>query len=531
MRSRKLSRPFLGAAVAVMLVGCGSTVQYVGGGAPGQSGESTLNLGTGTTPGSTPTGSVPTGSRSTGTGALQGPGGGSLPPIGAASTPPAGRSPGSSPTHAVNGIPQGVGITSKTISVGIWYETNGDALNAAFGATGLSTGNEQADAKAVVEDINAHGGIAGRKVVPVYYALNAQTTDSYASIDQQACDRFTQDNHVFAVMGKGLTDNFMACIARAGVMDMNSATITYPDRVLMNQYPLYFDAGTLTNDRIFVQQVRSLKQQGYFSGWDASLGAPSKTSRTKIGVLSIGIPEWNRPLHSAFLPALHAAGYTVSPQDIFQIANPASTSQEGNVLSAIAAAELRFRQDGVNHVILLDSNGDLLLFFSRDAGSQHYYPRFGVSTASAPETLEAAGDVSPQALNGTMGFSWDAGLDLPPSQAAHYQSAAGKACLKMVDKRTGQNLEKLGPNAEGIAIGHCDELYLLRDGINHAGASITAASVEAAIQSLHNSFPSAGFLQEYFGPGRHDGVELGWNEAWNSGCTCMKFTSGPFRIP
>jgi nitrite reductase/ring-hydroxylating ferredoxin subunit len=302
------------------------------------------------------------------------------------STAPTGAGPrpvGSASTHSVNGVPQGLGVTSKTISVGIWYETNGDALNAAFGATGISTGDNQADAKAVVADINAHGGIAGRKLVPVYYALNAQSSDTYASIDQQACDRFTQDNHVFAVMGAGLTDNFLSCISHAGVIDINSGEVTAPDQTEMNQYPLYFDAGTLTTDRIFRQQVTSLKQQGYFSGWNANVGGPAPGGKPKIGVLSIATPEWSRPLHSAFLPALRAAGYSVSPQDIYQVPRPSGTSQEGSVLSSIASAELRFRQDGVTHVILLDANGDLLLFFSRDAGSQHYYPRFGRSRSDS----------------------------------------------------------------------------------------------------------------------------------------------------
>jgi hypothetical protein len=213
------------------------------------------------------------------------------------------------------------------------------------------------------------------------------------------------------------------------------------------------------------------------------------------------------------------------------VPRPSGTSQEGSVLSSIASAELRFRQDNVTHVILLDANGDLLLFFSRDAGSQHYYPRFGVSTSSAPETLEAAGDVSPTALKGTMGFSWDPGLDLAPSQQGPYTPSSRNACLNMIDKRSGQNLQKLGPNAEGIAISYCDELYLLRDGVEHAGRSITNRTVEAAIQGLRFGFQSSGYLREFFGPGRHDGVELGWNDAWDSKCTCMKYTSKAYDIP
>jgi hypothetical protein len=101
----------------------------------------------------------------------------------------------------------------------------------------------------------------------------------------------------------------------------------------------------------------------------------------------------------------------------------------------------------------------------------------------------------------------------------------------MVDKRSGQNLQKLGPNAEGIALSYCDELYLLRDAVERAGRSITNRTVPAAIEALRFSFPSSGYLKEYFGPGRHDGVELGWNDAWSTKCNCMQYTSKPYDIP
>ncbi|MBV9293282.1 MAG: ABC transporter substrate-binding protein, partial [Frankiales bacterium] len=470
--------------------------------------------GTGTGGGSFGGTGTTTGSGGTTTGSTTSGGGGG--PV----VPPTAGNPGGAP-----------GVTANAIYVGISYETNADALNAAFGATGISQGDPKGDAHAVVDDINAHGGIAGRKLVPVYWAVNAESTQTYSEMDQQACSHFTQDNHVFAVMGKGLTDNFYACILRAGASLINSGTITWPDKGLLNQFPYYYDAGTLTTDRIFGQLVRSLKQQSYFSGWDANLGRASAASKTKIGVLSIDRPEWNRPLTSVFLPAMHAAGYSVDSKDVIRVPEPDATSGETDTLNAISNAELRFRQDGVNHVILLDANGTMLLFFSRDAGSQHYYPRLGLSTSSGMETLVGAGDVDQSAVRGAMGFSWDPGLDLPAPQAVKMQSPATKQCIRMIDKRTGQNLEKAGPNAEGIAISYCDELYLLRDAINHAGRVITRDTVQRALESLHFSYPAAGALQEYFGPGRHDGIEIGWNLQWNSSCQCAKYVSGPFHIP
>ena len=105
-----------------------------------------------------------------------------------------------------------------------------------------------------------------------------------------------------------------------------------------------------------------------------------------------------------------------------------------------------------------------------------------------------------------------------------------KACLQMIDKRTGQSLENQ-PNAAGIAIGYCDVLYLLKWGAEHAGKSITRDTVRAALERAGTSYPSVGFLQEYYGPNRHDGVQVGWNFAWDNGCTCTKYVGNSFQIP
>jgi hypothetical protein len=526
MRRRVIRRPLIAACAVLLLAGCGSTVQQLSGPA--------ANTGQGLSVPTTGPSGVPLPGTSTG------PGG----------TVPAGSNPGSNPgsvpagsvpttggggsdpatVHTVNGVPQGIGVTSNKIYVGITYETNGDKLNAAFGATGISQGDPKGDAKAVVADINAHGGIAGRKLVPVWWELNAESTDTYADLDEQQCQRFTQDNHVFATTNAGITDNFIACMSHAGAMLINSGQILRPDQTLLNQFPYYFEAGTLTTDRLFQQLPRSFTSLNYWSGWDPNLGRASSTTPTKIGILTLDQPEWSRPLKSVLLPELKAEGHKVAPSDVIAVPVPQSTSQESSVLNAISSAELRFRQDGVNHVILLDAAGDLLIFFSRAAQGQHYFPRYGLSTASGMQTVESGHDVDPSQLNGAVGFSWDPNLDLVPSAAAKYEPARTKACLTMIDKRTGQSLAS-EPNAAGIAVSYCDTLYLLKYAIEHAGVSITRDTVSAALQRLGYSYPSAGFLQEFYGPARHDGVEVGWNMKWDGSCSCTKYVGSDFRIP
>ena len=206
---------------------------------------------------------------------------------------------------------------------------------------------------------------------------------------------------------------------------------------------------------------------GYFNGWDANLGQASSAAATKVGVLTYDHPEWNRAL-PRLLSGLSSQGHAVSPEDVIKVQWPNSTSDTRNLVTAVGNAELKFRQDGVNHVILLDANGLLLLFFSRAAQGQHYYPRYGLDSGSGAQTLESGSDVDPQQLNGAVGFAWSPGIDLTPSAAAKYEPPRMKACLEMIDKRTGQSLESQ-PNAAGIAVSFCDMMYLLKWGVEHAG--------------------------------------------------------------
>src|SRR5437763_937118 len=74
----------------------------------------------------------------------------------------------------------------------------GGAANAAIGAAGITQGDEKANDQIVIDDINAHGGVAGRKIVPIFHGLDATSTNTLDSQYQAACDDLTQYHKVFA---------------------------------------------------------------------------------------------------------------------------------------------------------------------------------------------------------------------------------------------------------------------------------------------------------------------------------------------
>src|SRR5439155_12805841 len=60
------------------------------------------------------------------------------------------------------------GVTDKDIQIGVIYADNAGAANAAIGAAGVGQIDSKRAWDALFAELNAHGGIAGRKAVPVF---------------------------------------------------------------------------------------------------------------------------------------------------------------------------------------------------------------------------------------------------------------------------------------------------------------------------------------------------------------------------
>jgi ABC-type branched-subunit amino acid transport system substrate-binding protein len=482
------------------------------------------------------------------TGGDGGAGGLAGPPVAVASSGPDGAAPGtstgtanaaavggsgslaggSSPTGAPGDAApvQGVGVTATKIYVGLTYQTNGDAANQALGANSITQGDQKADEQAVVDDINAHGGVAGRKVVPVYYNYDVTDTRPYADQDNAACAKFTQDNHVFAVLGNGVSDNYVACNTKAGAIDLGSNIIS-PDKAFFRRFPAYIGYDTVSQDRMMADEVNVLVRMKYFTGWNNATGQPM-SGAAKVGIIGYDTPAWTTPLRSVMLPALARAGHAPDPGDVQLILYPQDNSQVGPAVAEIQNAILRFRQDNVTHVIVLDANGSMMLQLMQNARGQHYYPRYGVNTATGMEALSTTGAVDDAQFNGAVGLGWSPTLDLPDGRADPYLGPATTACIKMIEKRTGQTFTST--NAASIALDACDGLYLLRRLADSAGPVLNQRTAVASVEALGASWRPAGLASAFFSPSQHDSLATGYDMLWDTSCSCSKYV-GRHRIP
>ena len=453
--------------------------------------------------GSAVPGSVPSGASAAAVGS-----GGATPDAAAAagSIPPGGSAPG---------------VTASTISVGMPYILNSNQSRAAAGVGGVSNGDQQTEWQILVNDINARGGIAGRKVVPVFYAIDATSSQTYAQQAQAECAAYTEDHHVFAVL-EGGDSTFEQCAAQHGAVDVYE-NLTLDSAATFRRYPALVQPGTLNLDRMAADLVASLVGQQYFSPWSSATAGPGQLP-PKVGVLVLDHPDFAAAMKSSLLPALAQAGFP--HPDVFAVAPNKSTADLATPVAQLASAELRFHADGVTHVIVFESSG-LLFFFAQTARTQGYYPRYGITTQSGAELLLSTGNMRAADVRGAMGVGWMPMIDLQASDNPLNGPAsndARRACVALM-RTHGQTLPD--PVAERSALNFCDELHFLKAAVEAGGSTISRSSFLAGVAALHTSFVDANTFGTSFSATQHDGVALVRSFAFQATCSCFRYTSGP----
>jgi hypothetical protein len=515
------------ALLALTTAGCGSTVTLQGQGEAG----SVSSDGLSAPAGSTLSGSSGAVAGSSGvpsvSGANSGPVLGGGQPAGATTTPAqqsgastpgqAGAGPGSGRTGVT-----GPGVTPTTITIGLVYVTNSEAADKAFGANGITNGNDQADVKAVVDNINRNGGVAGRKLVILPYGEDGTSAQPYSVTAQQMCSFMTQDHKVLAViLGSSLGDPEASknCLNQAGTAAFDGKTLGLMDSDGHSQ--IDFSIAGMNMDRSVLAAMKAWTVGDWYSPWNTATGSPDPQGTFKMGILTEDDPSIVHAVHKVLLPALARDGHTPpAPQDIVTLHEPSSAGDDGAVLADIQNAVLKFRQDGVTHVLVTDSNGSATLFFANDAFSQHYYPRLGGGTGNAFQTLMETGNIQQKSVVGAVGAGWIPVIDLPYNGSAHkYESPAAARCRELM-KAAGQTFTSANP--ESVALGYCDGLTELATALNRA-PSLTALGLAQGAETIGRSLPSALTAGLDIAPGHHDAAGAFYANVYDNGCGCFQY--------
>ncbi|MHB8452768.1 MAG: type 1 periplasmic-binding domain-containing protein [Mycobacteriales bacterium] len=404
------------------------------------------------------------------------------------------------------------GVTATTIEIGLPYANNAGAVNAAAGAGNLNPGNEQQDWQVLVDYLNAHGGIDGRRVVPVWYGFNADSSETTQQIEQAMCAAFTQDNHVFAVLTQA--DQTLAhCILASGAV-MVGEDLALEESSFFTQYPYYVEPGGLALDRIVRAEIPQLVAEGYFG------------AHPKIGILTYDQPSFSQTVDQVMIPELASYGYR-NPL-VEESYYPTGSSGIGEESASISSAELKFRSSGVDHVLFLEQAADLALFFMNDAASQDYHPRYGVNSQDGAETLASGGDVPASQIVGAEGIGWLPVIDLASyTPSGPYGNAAARRCVALMQAG---GVSVSGPDSEGVLFLDCDMAFFLQAALDAGGSTINRANFLAAVNGMGSRFTDAQTIATSFSPSQHDGVSEVYDYVYQSGCGCLNYTGPPRSV-
>lgn len=384
----------------------------------------------------------------------------------------------------------------------VTQDIGGEAKN--LGYSGLSTGDGGEEARAAVALVNSKGGIAGHPIQPVIDDINPESYSE--STFQAACSQFFQDNHVSAVVSILDASVLRACAAQhdapllsTAPYSVDSATLqANPLLVLTYQMVVQDDAAALTD---------ALIKEGFFD-------ETNPLTKPVIGLVTNDDPEYSsaQGIVSAHLKAAGLAlrdSFAMPPDN--DNSDIALASEDGQ------AAALRFKSEGIDHVIFVDENGFGMSWFAVGARSDAYYPRLGLSTLEEPSLEPAV--LNPQQLEGSEGIGWapviDTSVQNQPDLGSH-----GALCRTAMSK-AGIDMSVAATRLAALPV--CDAVFLLSaawsDGkIGGAGFASGLAGLGSGYQS------SVTFASDY---ARSRAAARAFRAiAYNDPCNCYLY-SGP----
>jgi len=407
----------------------------------------------------------------------------------------AGAAPGgSTATAGPGGAARSTAGGTGPIRVGFETIQGGNQLVASGLGTPVNFGNGHAEINGIVNDINKHGGINGRKIQPFFGDWNAATKDSGREAD---CTKMTEDDKVsFIITVVNIAATYVACATRHNVPVIN-ASFGSGDDTLYQQYPLFlYSASLLTLNT----EEALVLQTGHASG--------HVIPANKLGVVideTSGDPIYDRVLNATVAPTLKAWGI---PYETFGVATQADVN----------SAVLRFRADGVKTVMYIAPSGIIEILFMEAAEQQGYRPDYVLGDSTAPWFVgQAAPPAQVQHVTGA------GSLPLSNVPASQYPTTAReKKCFAVIraageDNRNRQNSITATP--------YCEATWEFVAIASKATGALTPASFYAAYARVRNFTPVLTFAIN-FANGRHTGASEYRTLGYQQRCGCITYTSG-----
>lgn len=495
----RLLRCVLTTASALALVACGTTVPATQRGAAAQGGNSLDGTGTGAAAGATASNAPATGV-DTGSGP-------------AATSPTAGGPQGA--TGAGSPAARTVGIgRAGLVNVGWVVLKSNASTGSSLGLSSSSTPDQTSYARIVIDWVNAHGGLGGRQVRPVFDHMDASGSSTLDQYGATACAIFTQDNHVDVVVDPtigGGSPNLVSCLDAHHVVHVDTTGALDDDTTHLASHRLFLPVASVAVDTLASLEVSALAVQGFYS------------KGSTPGLITYDEPVFHAAVETVLKPQLKAqTGITLQDANITYLPRYSQISDVAPISAAVSNAVLKYQTQGVNRVIFLQNFSLATLIFMRTADNQHYYPHYGLSSNDSPQTLVGLAPASQ--LTNAVGFGFRPVYDVTSAQ----QLQPGRPKCIQIFRAKGLTFSA-GDASEAAALRHCEGALVLKAAMD-ASAGTTGLPLAEVAETGLAGYRAATVLGISITRQHHDGVSIIRDLAYFGSCGCFRYTSAPLSI-
>jgi ABC-type branched-subunit amino acid transport system substrate-binding protein len=351
---------------------------------------------------------------------------------------------------------------------------------------------------AYLDEVNARGGILGRKIEPIFREYDGLDLDA----QRAACVYLTEQAKVFAIVNSGgFYGDPILCVTQQHKTPFIGQAGEALD-FYQKSKGLYFST-TPNKDRVLRNMVAVAARDGIYKG---------KT----VGILSReGIDAI--PVDRSLKPALKAAGITLKYEARL-------SSDESAAQSQIPIEVQQMKSEGVDFIML--TTGLIAAnVFVQQADSQRYDPKYMTSDfASGGADVYTIG--MPPSFEGAITYT---ALRTGEARAGMPETPTDGACRKIFERRTGKKLDRTGTEYY-LTVTACGILDQFARGMTSAGANPTRALLSGALQSIGSwnvPFSGAGSWSR----GKFDAPDVVRRGTWKANCKCWQ-PVGPFvRTP
>jgi ABC-type branched-subunit amino acid transport system substrate-binding protein len=397
-----------------------------------------------------------------------------------------GAGDGSTTTEAIELTASDVGVTSTDVKVG-FVLTDLAQVKPLLGDIGSDKEVQQAAYQAFVDEINAAGGISGRKITPVF-----TSTDPVANDGATACNKLTEDDEVFAVIANGMFGAPVLCVTQqheTPLVNVGGYATEYYDK----------SAGRLftiqpSKPRSARNTVAALEQEGALQG---------KT----VGVLTSQAGDDNVAAKTALVPALEQLDHPVA-----RVADLAVDS--GAALSQIPVEVTQMREAGVD-LVFLSTNAFYSSVFVQTADEQGYRPTYALSDAD-DNILDYFVGRMPASFT-SRGYT---AKRIGEQRVGASEAALDAECRAVVEKSSGTTIER-GTTAYETAMSACNQVRLFARAAEAAGPNLTRESWATAMQGL-GEFELAYADGGSFSAQKFDAADAIRPVTADTGCSCWR---------